>query len=295
MVSIHLTVKAGSSTKVCNSGNEGLGKETVLRLAEHDPERVYLAARDLSKAATARDAILEIAPGARIELLKLDLSSFDSIKEAAHQFNSNTTRLDILINNAGIMATGPGTTTEGYEIQFGVNHLGHALLTKLLLPALSRASGRVVTISSWAHSFAKPPGIEFDTLKSAQLHMGTWTRYGQSKLANVLYSAELSRHFPDVDFVCTHPGNVRTNLQTAAKDHSWWFNIVATITAPFSLQTVQKGALNQLWGATSAAAESGHYYGPVGKEEPGSELARDRKLAQALWEWTQTEMNDIKA
>ncbi|KAF3360644.1 Histone H2A [Verticillium dahliae VDG1] len=154
-------------------GNIGIGKETVLQLSKHKPARIYLAARTESKAQAAIDEIRKTVPNAApISFLSLDLTSFDSIKKAAAEFLSKEDRLDILINNAGIMATPNGTTKEGYEIQFGTNHVGHALLTNLLLPTLKRTAAatspprdvRIVNISSLLENTA-PPTNPYDFAK----------------------------------------------------------------------------------------------------------------------------------
>ncbi|KAI8232827.1 hypothetical protein K4K54_011478 [Colletotrichum sp. SAR 10_86] len=139
-------------------GNTGLGKQSIIDLARHDPAQIWLAARDLVKAEAAATEIRSTVPAVPIILLKLDLSSVKSIKEAVATFSSTAKRLDILMLNAGIMAVPPGLTEEGYEIQFGTNHVGHALLTKLLLPLLVETAAkfeadvRVVVLSSHAHN-----------------------------------------------------------------------------------------------------------------------------------------------
>lgn len=139
-------------------GNIGLGKQAILEYAQHGPRQIWLAARNLDKAKAAADEIQSQAPDAPIKLLRLDLESFESVNEAAKTFAAESDRLDILMLNAGIMASTPGLTEQGYAIQFGTNHMGHALLTKLLLPVLDKtaksgtdADVRVVSLSSTAH------------------------------------------------------------------------------------------------------------------------------------------------
>ena len=121
-------------------GNTGLGKETILQLAKHNPSRLYLAARTPSKAEAAIRDIKAVVPNANIAFLQLDLASLKSVKEASDTFPASSNRLDLLINNAGIMAQPAGLTCDGYELQFGTNHVGHALLTKILLPKLHQTS-----------------------------------------------------------------------------------------------------------------------------------------------------------
>jgi NAD(P)-dependent dehydrogenase (short-subunit alcohol dehydrogenase family) len=151
------------------TGNSGLDKKTVLQLAAHHSSHIYLAARTASEAPAAIDDIKTVVPNVSITYLPLDLSSFDSIATAARTFNSVSSRLDVLINNVGIMAVPPTTTTEGYGIQFGTNHMGHALLTHLLLPTLlvtaklPGASVRIINLSSEGHNMApSSSGVAID-------------------------------------------------------------------------------------------------------------------------------------
>ncbi|TVY34224.1 putative oxidoreductase, partial [Lachnellula subtilissima] len=182
-------------------GNTGLGKESALQLAAHDPSHIYLSCRNGSKAAAAIQDIQSTVPSARLTFIQCDLTSLASVLAAAQEFTRLESRLDILMLNAGIMAVPPSTTHDGYEVQFGTNHVGHALLTKLLMPTLLRtaeagADGdvRVVALSSIAHVTAS--GIQFGALKSADGGLATnMTRYGQSKLANILFVRELQRRY----------------------------------------------------------------------------------------------------
>ena len=197
-------------------GNAGLGKESVLQLAKHQPREIFLAARTSSKAEAAIAEIKEAVPDCRLTHLHLDLTSFASIKKAADEFVSRSDRLDILLNNAGIMAMPYSTTQEGYEIQFGTNHLGHALLTKLLLPTLLKtaeepdADVRVINVSSEGHQLAPGPGIVYD---QAELeNWSTWRRYGQSKLANIYHARELATRYPTITATSLHPGVIITDL-----------------------------------------------------------------------------------
>lgn len=171
-------------------GNIGLGKQSVLEFARHGPAQIWLAARSLDKAKAAADEIKQQVPNAApIRLLELDLSSFESVKKAAATFSAESDRLDILMLNAGIMAAPPGMTKDGYEIQFGTNHMGHALLTKLLLPTLEKtaksdgsADVRIVSLSSHGHMSAPKEGFIFDTLKTNGATLGAYGRYGQEQV-----------------------------------------------------------------------------------------------------------------
>jgi NAD(P)-dependent dehydrogenase (short-subunit alcohol dehydrogenase family) len=146
-----------SKTIIVTGGNAGVGKGTVLQLAKHNPARLYLCARSKTKADAAIADIIAVVPRAKIEFLELDLASFASIKRAADNVLASNTRLDILINNAGVMNLPPGLTEDGFELQFGTNHVGPALFTKLLMPLLSKTvsepdlDARIVNLSSVAH------------------------------------------------------------------------------------------------------------------------------------------------
>lgn len=184
-------------------GNIGLGRESVYQLAKHNPQ-IFLAARDKAKAdATIADIKKEL-PNAKITFLELDLASFASVKKAADTFEASSKRLDILMNNAGIMACPAGLTKEGYEIQFGTNHMGHALLSKLLLPTLQRTAKepgsdvRIINLSSWGNNFAPKGGLIFDAMKTDMQSYTTFSRYGQSKLANILFNRELAKRYPSI-------------------------------------------------------------------------------------------------
>ncbi|VZI09784.1 unnamed protein product [Fusarium fujikuroi] len=251
-------------------GNSGLGKESILQFAKHDPKEIWLGARSEAKAKEAIGDIKAQVPEAPIKFVKMDLASFKSIREAAKAFTQESDRLDILLLNGGIMSVPPGTTDDGYEIQFGTNHMGHALLTKLLLPTLLRtadkgADVRVTVLASSAHQYAPPEGIKFDTLKGQALQMGTITRYGQSKLSNALFAKELARRYPQLTTASLQPGLVTTNLANTMSDNSWIMRIAWKITTLFIGVDVPTGTLNQLWASTSKDVVSGTYYEPIGR------------------------------
>lgn len=224
----------------------------------------------------------------------MDLSSFASIKSAAATFTSQSRRLDLLFNNAGIMACPMSETVDGYEIQFGTNHMGHALLTKLLLPTLLNtakepdADVRIINLSSYGHTMAPPDGIIFDKAVLAQ--QGPWARYGQSKLANILYTRELAKRYPTVKSVAIHPGNIKTDLWAHNVKVNRLTRYGVTIFGRLWLDDVAKGARNQLWAAVAKDVRSGVYYTPVGHQASGSANARNEKLAAELWDWTEKEL-----
>ncbi|KAH0543186.1 hypothetical protein FGG08_002447 [Glutinoglossum americanum] len=279
-------------------GNTGIGKETVLRLAEHSPSRIYLAARNATKAEAAIQEIKDAVSGAQIEFLEVDLSSCASVKRAAGEFLRKEQRLDILINNAGIMGFTATKTTEGYDIQFGTNHVGHHLLTKLLIPTLLKTAElpelkpkgvRIVNVTSAGHYAAPSGGIVFDDINQEKAHM--LTRYGQSKLANILETHELARRYPSITSSAVHPGLILTQLYDASRENiplvGYW---MVVFKGKLFMQSVEQGALNQLWAATSDEVESGVYYNPVGSKAMGSTYAQDGELARKLWDWTEADL-----
>ncbi|KAJ5249137.1 Short-chain dehydrogenase/reductase SDR [Penicillium chermesinum] len=264
-------------------GNVGLGKETVLQLAKHHPARIYLAARTESKARA------------------LDLCSFKSIRAAAAQFQSDNDRLDLLVLNAGVMAAPPVTTEDGFEIQLGTNHIGHFLLTKLLLPTLqqtitqARAAGttpdvRVVTVSSAGHSLC-PRSFEGMTDTQSLLGISTWNRYGASKAANIFFARELARRYPELTSVAVHPGAVSSNLyeQTISKSIFMKYTFAA---AMLFFRGVPSGTLNTLWASATPLTNlvNGAYYSPVGFLCKGTSWVQNTEIDQKLWDWTEAQI-----
>ncbi|KAK3290839.1 uncharacterized protein B0H64DRAFT_451238 [Chaetomium fimeti] len=291
-------------------GNVGLGKQAILEYARHNPRLIWLGARSVQKANAAIDEIRQQVPNAAIQVLELDLGSFASIKKAAATVLSTSPRLDILMLNAGIMATPPGLTTDGYEQQFGTNHMGHALLTKLLLPLLTKtatttddamkqpslagavADVRVISLSSDGHNQAPKAGIVFHALKTDGDALGPLGRYGQSKLANVLWARQLARAQPQLTVAAVHPGVVQTQLMERATGVPSVVRVLSRAAVNMNLLTpVDRGVRNQLW--ASVATEglvSGEYYQPVGVAGKASAHGKDEELARRLWEWTEKEL-----
>ncbi|KAL4787695.1 hypothetical protein BJX76DRAFT_345381 [Aspergillus varians] len=249
-------------------GNTGLGKETILQLARHRPARIYLAARTATK---AQDAIVSIQKAlpypADIRHIPLDLASFASIRAAAKQFYSECDRLDILILNAGTMGNPPSLTEDGYEIHLGTNHIGHFLLTKLLLPTLQQTISRspdvrVITLSSVAGHTA--PSYDLITSTPNLMAHGWPTRYGASKAANLLFAAELARRYPEVLSVSIHPGAVVTDLYQYSKRAGFPYNVGVALAMKL-FRSSQTGALTQIWaaGAPRERLVNGGYYVPI--------------------------------
>ncbi|KAL4953684.1 hypothetical protein BDW69DRAFT_205697 [Aspergillus filifer] len=285
-------------TILVTGGNIGLGKQSALQYAKHNPSFIWLAARSRDKAEVAIDEIKSQLPQdtkANIKFLELDLASFDSIREAARRVLADSDRLDILLLNAGIMAAPPGLTKDGYELQFGTNYLGHILFAKRLLPLLQKtatlpnADVRLINITSRGHLLAPKEGIKYDTLRTTANELGPYRRYGQSKLAQILWTREAAKHYPNIKINAIHPGAVRTNLMNNATGSAWWVKLLGKL-ATYLVTPVEQGVKNQLWASVSSEIKTGWYYEPVGISGSESELARDEALARGLWEWTEEEL-----
>ena len=280
-------------------GNNGLGKQAILEYARQGPAEIWMASRNLDKAHEAIRDIQAQVDGfmlPAIKPLQLDLSSLESVQQAAHRFLSEAPRLDILMLNAGIMACPPALTKDGYEVQFGTNFLGHALLAKLLLPALRRTAAndpyadvRVVVVSSGAHSGAPKAGVVFDSLKTTAAHMDGMERYGQSKTASILWTRHMAQAHRDIKWASLHPGVVNTGLQAGADGASLPIRVLLKVGKPL-MMTVEKGVWNQLWASVSPKVVSGEYYEPVGVAGKATEIASDLMLAQELAHWTDVEL-----
>ncbi|KFA80873.1 hypothetical protein S40288_09801 [Stachybotrys chartarum IBT 40288] len=280
-------------------GNTGLGLETIRQLSKHDPAEIILAARTQSRAMSSISSLREADPKiSKITFLELDLTSLESVQRAAEEFKAQHSQLHLLINNAGIMNHPADITKDGYEIQFGTNHMGHALLTKLLLPTLQATAKtgqdvRIITLSSKAEAWATAKLWDFDALKTDMADKMTFTRYGISKVANIHHSRTLSRLYPEIRCISLHPGIVTTELGrgTAASypTISWILRTVKSALGATGTP-VHIGALNQLWASTSPDAKSGAYYFPVGKAVEGSAQAQNREYEDQLWEWTEKEL-----
>lgn len=286
---------------LATGGNSGLGKQSVLELSKHRPAQIWLAARSADKANEAVADVKKEVVDVPIKALQLDLASLTSVRNAAKVFSEESGRLDILLLNAGIMSHPAALTEDGYEIQFGTNHVGHALLTKLLMPVLLRTAQeqpdpdvRVVVLSSAGHAYTPVGGIQFDTLKSKAESMAGLTRYGQSKLANILFAKELARRYLQLTAVSVHPGLVNTNLPNKMNKENFLLGIVAKAVMPIAGSNAKEGARNQLWAATGRGVESGEYYEPVGVAGKGSKYANDHELAKRLWEWTENELKECE-
>lgn len=244
--------------------SSGLGLETARALAEHGAT-VLLACRKRSRGEAVRQQLLPLAR-AGLELVDLDLADLASVTAAANQVKQEFGRLDLLINNAGVMAPPRRLSRNGYELQFAVNHLGHFALTTALLPLLAQQKGaRIVTVSSGAHYFGR---IAFDDLQGERRY-DPWTAYSQSKLANVMMALELQERLQAAGSttlsIAAHPGLARTNLQpsSVAAKGSWIEGLAYQLMDPL-FQSAAMGALPQLHAAVAPEARGGAFYGPGG-------------------------------
>ena len=283
-------------------GNIGIGRTTCLALARKHPQHIYLSARNPQKAAATIEEIKAASPDVSISYVECDLASLDSVVRGAKQFTSMSQRLDILICNAGIIAP-PGLTADGYELQFGTNHVGHALLIKLLLPTMLKTAQdpnsdvRLLLLTSDGHKRVPTGGIVFKDLHSTQTGISTLARYGQSKLANLLYAKELARRYPAIKSVSVHPGAVTTNLTSAWTENNIMLRVLIKILSAVWMATAEEGAWNTLWAATATRGKvaDGAYYTPVGKLTEPSMDGKNEKLAGELWDWTEKELEKYKA
>ncbi|MBM4360288.1 MAG: SDR family oxidoreductase [Deltaproteobacteria bacterium] len=211
-----LDLDLGGKTYVVTGGNSGIGLVTVQQLAKQGA-RVILACRRPDEGARARDAILATSPRGSVEVIALDLAELASVRSFAQQYLAKNDALHGLVNNAGVMNTGHVKTKDGFDMQLGTNHLGHYLLTELLLPALRNAApSRIVNVSSCYHDLAqgREGRIDFDDLHFERRPYDGWAAYAQSKLANVLHAKALATRLDGTGVVAVsvHPGWVRTNL-----------------------------------------------------------------------------------
>ncbi|KAJ5239228.1 hypothetical protein N7468_003847 [Penicillium chermesinum] len=285
------TPDLSGKTFFITGGTGGLGAETAHHLARHNAKDVWISGRNAKNAQKVIDKNIASGSKTNVTFIKCDLASLASVKRAAEAFLEYCPEgPDVLMCVAGIMATPPGLTADGYEVQFGTNHLGHALLIKKLLPFLQAKATqgkdpRIVILTSQAWMMHPRGGIIFDKLRTTQesMLMGTWFRYGQSKVANLIYARELARRHPEITTVSIHPGVVLTDLLgTLRPQHrafvyaaSWW-------------QMLQP---HEDVGGYYSEREfgSGGYYEPVGKLKNKSldSTATDEALATRLWDWTE--------
>jgi NAD(P)-dependent dehydrogenase (short-subunit alcohol dehydrogenase family) len=281
-------------TIVVTGGNSGIGYEAALEFARKRAE-VILACRDLGKARTAAAQITASSSGAKVSVMELDLANLSSVRGFSEAFHLEHPALHVLVNNAGVMAIPYRQTADGFEMQFGTNHLGHFALTGLLLDRIVASEGaRVVNVSSGAHRFGS---IHFDDLQWKQNYR-KWRAYGQSKLANLLFTFELQRRADAAGkkllSVACHPGYAATNLQAVGPKMSGssMAEYLMDLGNRAFAQSAAMGALPTEYAAVAADVHGGDYIGPDGvgefwghpKRVPYSAAAKDTAAAAKLWE-----------
>jgi len=251
-------------TAIVTGANSGLGYEVALELARHGAA-VTMVARDASRGAGALDRLRAELTDANATLAVADLATLSSVRAFAMEWLAGGAPVDLLVNNAGVMALPRQTTVDGFERQFATNHLGHFALTGLLLPAL-RPEARVVAVSSGVAQIGR---IDFDDLQGERRYW-RWGAYAQSKLANLLFAFELDRRATAAGralvSVAAHPGFAATNLQAASsrgQQHDWRAE-AAALSARLFGQSAAAGALPLLCAATAPDVHGGEYYGPSG-------------------------------
>lgn len=272
-------------TFLVTGANSGIGLEAARLLAEKGA-RVVLACRSLDK---GREAQASLAAGPH-ELVRLDLASLASVREAAAEVRERIGPLDALVNNAGVMALPRSTTADGFEMQIGTNHLGHFALTGLLLDTL-RPNGRVVTVSSGVHWAGR---LDFDDLMGER-HYQKWVAYCQAKLANMVFALELARRFRDAAMplasVACHPGYAATNLQTAGprQEGAAFTETVFKVSNFLFAQSATAGAWPTVEAAAGEKVRNGDVIGPLffgfgpPRKDVVNPVARDGAAADRLW------------
>jgi NAD(P)-dependent dehydrogenase (short-subunit alcohol dehydrogenase family) len=280
-------------TVIVTGANGGIGFEAARVFARRNADLV-LACRSLDRGRAAQDKIKAESPHAHVDVQELDLSSLASVRTFADHVWQTRPKLHLLINNAGLMAIPRQTTADGFEMQLGVNHFGHFALTGLLLPRLLATEGaRVVNVSSSASAIGR---MHFDDLDGVHRYH-KWLAYGQSKLANLLFTFELARRLDrkhaDVLSLACHPGYAATNLQYVGPQQaeSKFELLFMRFGNRWFAQSAAAGALPTLYAATAPAAHSGEYIGPAGALGSGGakpvkpvRAARDEASAAKLWE-----------
>ncbi|CAG9941540.1 unnamed protein product [Clonostachys rosea f. rosea IK726] len=279
-------------------GTGGLGAGAAALLAKRNPSKIYITGRNEEAARDVFKRIKDSGSQAQTKFIRCDHTSLDSVREAANIFLSQETRLDVLMANAGVMASPPGLTKDGYEYQFGINHVAHALLIQKLLPTLqktakSQGDARVILLTSLAFVLApKSGGIVFDELRTTQAYwiLGDFQRYAQSKLANLLYGRELARQYPEITTIIIHPGESATSL---VNNLTWTQKAVVYGANYNKFLPEHQGYLNQVWavGVPKAKVVSGELYEPVGvPTQSYTSYCLDKELASKLWTWTEKEI-----
>lgn len=278
---------------IVTGGNSGIGFEAAKEFARKGATTI-LACRNTEKAKKAITKIQKKIPDAPVDFIQLDLMSLDSIQKFTKEFKEKYERLDLLINNAGIMMVPYRSTVDGFESQIGTNHLGHFALTGLLYDLIAKTRGsRVVNVSSNGHKFGDTDFSKFTYDKGKSKEYSRNSAYGRSKLANILFTYELDRRFKkaniDAISVAAHPGVANTNL---ANHMAGWFSPLLKLMSFFMLQSAAKGALPTIRAAVDPGVKGGEFYGPRGKNQfrgypervESSAASHNEEDAKKLWD-----------
>jgi WW domain-containing oxidoreductase len=286
-------------TAIVTGASSGIGTETTRILALRGVH-VVMAVRNTDTGGKVKEAILKENPNAKLDVMELDLGSMASVRKFASEYKSLGLPLNLLINNAGVMAPPFMLTQDNIELQFGTNHIGHFLLTSLLLETMkstareSQKEGRIVNVSGEAHQlFGYPEGVRFDKINDKS-SFSTWPAYGQSKLANILHANELTKRFKEEGVEITanslHPGVIATNL---LRFHSIVNGLFSTVAKLF-LKSIPQGAATTCYVALHPQVKgvSGEYFSDNNLAKPSS-LAKDEELAKKLWDFSLS-LTDLK-
>ncbi|XP_022931508.1 short-chain dehydrogenase TIC 32, chloroplastic-like [Cucurbita moschata] len=279
-------------TAIVTGASSGLGEETTRVLALRGVY-VIMAVRNVEAGKKVKEAVLKESPSAKIDVMELDLSSMESVRKFASDYIASGRALNILMNNAGVMATPFMLSHDGMELQFATNHIGHFLLTNLLLETMKKTvveckkEGRIVNLSSEGHRLTYGEGVRFDKINDESEYR-TIFAYGQSKLSNILHAKELARRLKEEGVEITanalHPGAIAaTNL---LRFHGL-INAVATSIATFVLKNVRQGAATQCYVALNPQVKgvSGEYFVDSNIANPTNH-AKDMELAKKLWDFS---------
>ncbi|PWA35886.1 NAD(P)-binding Rossmann-fold superfamily protein [Artemisia annua] len=284
-------INGSGLTAIVTGASSGIGTETARVLALRGVH-VVMAVRNTEAGTKIKENIVSETPTAKVDVMELDLSSLASVRNFAAQYCSSDLPLNILINNAGVMAPPFTLSKDRIELQFATNHLGHFLLTNLLLETMKKTSneqekeGKIVNVSSEAHRITYSKGINFDIINDESSYSSIYA-YGQSKLANILHANELTRRFKEEKVNLTanslHPGAIATGL---LRHHSFLDGIVDWV-GKYFLKTIPQGAATTCYVALHPQVKgvSGEYFADSNKLKPSS-FARDSELAKKLWDFS---------
>ncbi|KAM7531307.1 hypothetical protein LguiB_034717 [Lonicera macranthoides] len=276
-------------TAIVTGASSGIGVETTRVLALRGVH-VIMAVRNTDSGNKVKEAILKEIPSAKIDVMELDLSSMASVRKFASDYNSLSLPLNLLINNAGVMAPPFMLSKDKIELQFATNHLGHFLLTNLLLETMkdtvreSHKEARIVNLSSMGHQFSYSEGIRFDKINDESSYQSVYA-YGQSKLANVLHANELARRLKEGGVEITanslHPGGIPTNLTR----HHGFIDGIVNMVGKYVLKSIPQGAATTCYVALNSQVKgvTGEYFADSNIAKP-STMAKDEELAKKLWD-----------